>query len=156
MDLYHFLRLSLSQAMLLLDRTTNLRLIRKPTGSKYVVLINLDFTGQVPNSLPRPIKSSIHHCIALEWRIWFLTWEGMSLLKYNQLQIKGLVQIFLWMFGIFCTINIQKCFETYNKQDKVNNADSAFIFLIIQSQNQWSGWSGRRRWTCLVWSLLER
>ena len=25
------------------------------------------------------------------------------------------------------------------KQDKVNNADSAFIFLIIQSQNQWSG-----------------
>ena len=23
------------------------------------------------------------------------------------------------------------------KQDKVNNADSAFIFLIIQSQNQW-------------------
>ena len=42
------------------------------------------------------------------------------------------------------------------KQDKVNNADSAFIFLIIQSQNQWSGWSGRRRWPCLVWSLLER
>ena len=42
------------------------------------------------------------------------------------------------------------------KQDKVNSADSAFIFLIIQSQNQWSGWSGRRRWSCLVWSLLER
>ena len=42
------------------------------------------------------------------------------------------------------------------KQDKVNNADSAFIFLTIQSQNQWSGWSGRRRWPCLVWSLLER
>ena len=42
------------------------------------------------------------------------------------------------------------------KQDKVNSADSAFIFLIIQSQNQWSGWSGRRRWPCLVWSLLER
>ena len=41
-------------------------------------------------------------------------------------------------------------------QDKVNTADSAFIFLIIQSQNQWWGWSGRRRWSCLVWSLLER
>ena len=39
------------------------------------------------------------------------------------------------------------------EQDKVNNAGSAFIFLIIQSQNQWSG---RRRWPCLVWSLLER
>ena len=43
-----------------------------------------------------------------------------------------------------------------HKQDKVNTADPAFIFLIIQSQNQWSGWSGRRRWPCLVWSLLER
>ena len=43
-----------------------------------------------------------------------------------------------------------------SKQDKVISADSAFIFLIIQSQNQWSGWSGRRRWSCLVWSLLER
>ena len=32
----------------------------------------------------------------------------------------------------------QKCKSKY-KQDKVNNADSAFIFLIIQSQNQWSG-----------------
>ena len=42
------------------------------------------------------------------------------------------------------------------KQDKVNNADSAFIFLIIQSQNQWSSWSGRRIWSGLVWSLLER
>ena len=39
------------------------------------------------------------------------------------------------------------------EQDKVNNADSAFIFLIIQSQNQWSS---RKRWPCLVWSLLER
>ena len=46
--------------------------------------------------------------------------------------------------------------QKIKKQDKVNNADSAFIFLIIQSQNQWSGWSGRRRWPCLVWSLLER
>ena len=46
--------------------------------------------------------------------------------------------------------------ENWIKQDKVNNADSAFIFLIIQSQNQWSGWSGRRRWSCLVWSLLDR
>ena len=44
------------------------------------------------------------------------------------------------------------------QQDKVNTADSAFIFLIILliSQNKWSGWSGRRRWSCLVWSLLER
>ena len=42
------------------------------------------------------------------------------------------------------------------KQDKVNTVDSAFIFLIIQSQNQWSSWSGRRRWSGLVWSLLER
>ena len=41
------------------------------------------------------------------------------------------------------------------EQDKVNNADSAFIFLIIQSQNQWSGWTGQRRWSCLVLSLLE-
>ena len=40
------------------------------------------------------------------------------------------------------------------EQDKVNNADSALIFLI--SQNQWSCWSGRRRWSWLVWSLLER
>ena len=35
-------------------------------------------------------------------------------------------------------------------QDKVNTADSAFIFLIIQSQNQWSGLSGQKRWSCLV------
>ena len=44
------------------------------------------------------------------------------------------------------------------KQDKVNTADSAFIFLIILliSQNKWSGWSGQRRWSCLVWSLRER
>ena len=44
------------------------------------------------------------------------------------------------------------------KQDEVNTANSAFIFLIILfiSQNQWSGWSGRRRWSCLVWSLRER
>ena len=41
-----------------------------------------------------------------------------------------------------------------SKQDKVNTADSAFIFLI--GQNKWSGWSGQRRWSCLVWSLLER
>ena len=37
-----------------------------------------------------------------------------------------------------------------SKQDKVNNADSAFIFLI--GRNQWSGWLGRRRWSGLVWS----
>ena len=42
------------------------------------------------------------------------------------------------------------------QQDKVNSADSAFIFLIIQSQNQWSGWSRRRSWSCLVWYFLER
>ena len=42
-----------------------------------------------------------------------------------------------------------------DEQDKVNTADSAFIFLIIQSQSQWSGWSGQRRLCCLVWSLLE-
>ena len=28
--------------------------------------------------------------------------------------------------------------ERLSKQDKVNTADSAFIFLIIQSQSQWS------------------
>ena len=46
--------------------------------------------------------------------------------------------------------------KIYIKQDKVNKADSAFIFLIILliSQNQWLGWSGRRKWSCLVWSLL--
>ena len=40
------------------------------------------------------------------------------------------------------------------KQDKVNTADSAFIFLIILliSQNRWSGWSGRRRWSGLVFA----
>ena len=34
-------------------------------------------------------------------------------------------------------------FKKVNKQDKVNTADSAFIFLIILliSQNRWSGWS---------------
>ena len=44
------------------------------------------------------------------------------------------------------------------KQDKVNTADSAFIFLIILLiiQNKWSGWSGQRKWSFLVWSLLER
>ena len=49
-------------------------------------------------------------------------------------------------------------FKKVNKQDKVNTADSAFIFLMILliSQNQWLGWSGQRRWSCLVLSLLER
>ena len=46
---------------------------------------------------------------------------------------------------------VVKCFMW---QDKVNTADSAFLFLIIQSQNQWSGWSGRKGWSGLVWSLL--
>ena len=49
-------------------------------------------------------------------------------------------------FGVICI-----------QQDKVNTADSEFIFLIILliSQNLWLGWSGRRRWSCLIWSLLE-
>ena len=51
---------------------------------------------------------------------------------------------------------IFNCFSRGKEQDKVIIADSAFIFLIIQSQSQWSGWSGRKRWSCLVWSLLER
>ena len=44
------------------------------------------------------------------------------------------------------------------KQDKINTADSAFIFLIILliSKNRWSGWSGRKRCSCLAWSLLYR
>ena len=44
-----------------------------------------------------------------------------------------------------------------SKQDKVNTADSAFIFLInlLISQNKWPGWTGQRRWSCLVLSLLE-
>ena len=48
--------------------------------------------------------------------------------------------------------------KTSTIQDKVNNADCALIFMIILviSQNHWSGWSGQRRWSCLVWSLLER
>ena len=52
----------------------------------------------------------------------------------------------------------RKKWQAENKQDKVNTADSAFIFLIILliSQNQWPGCSGRRRWSCRVWSLLER
>ena len=39
-------------------------------------------------------------------------------------------------------------------QDKVNTADSAFIFLIslLISQNIWSGWSGWKRWSCLVFA----
>ena len=57
-------------------------------------------------------------------------------------------------------INLQKPSHTKGlwKQDQVNTADFAFIFLIILfiSQNKWSGWSGRRRWFCLVWSLQER
>ena len=40
-------------------------------------------------------------------------------------------------------------------QDKVNTADSAYIFLIIQSQKQWSGWSGRRRWSCLAGKIAR-
>ena len=39
----------------------------------------------------------------------------------------------------------QKRYQNIFEQDKVNNADSAFIFLI--SRNQWSGWSGQRRWS---------
>ena len=43
--------------------------------------------------------------------------------------------------------------KQFIEQDKWNSADSAFMFLIIQSQNQWSG---QRIWPCLVWSLIER
>ena len=44
-----------------------------------------------------------------------------------------------------------------NKQDKINTADSAFIFLtfLLSSQNRRLGWSGRRIWSGLVWSLLD-
>ena len=45
-------------------------------------------------------------------------------------------------------------YKGHDQQDKVNTADSVFTFLI--SQNQWLVWSGQRRWSCLVWSLLER
>ena len=40
------------------------------------------------------------------------------------------------------------------KEHKVNTSDSAIIFLIIFliSQNQWSGWSRRRRWSGLVFA----
>ena len=55
-------------------------------------------------------------------------------------------------FQLSIGISQPKC---KTEQDKVNTADSEFIFLIIQSQNQWSGLSGRRGWSCLVWSLLE-
>ena len=44
--------------------------------------------------------------------------------------------------------------EILCEQDKVNNADSAFIFLIMQSQNQRSGWSGQVGEDGLVWSGL--
>ena len=43
-------------------------------------------------------------------------------------------------------LRIWKCiwniYEIFLKQDKVNTANSAFIFLIILliSQNKWSGW----------------
>ena len=66
-----------------------------------------------------------------------------------------------WVHCAFGNVSLSVCdslliHQTSQEQDKVNNADSAFIFFIIQSQNQWSGRSGRTRWPCLVWSLLER
>ena len=78
-----------------------------------------------------------------------------------------------WAWFMICTINVSMLIISWKmdlsgweierkrkilRQDKVNTADSAFVFLIILliSQNQWSGWSGWRRWSCLVWSLQER
>ena len=43
-----------------------------------------------------------------------------------------------------------------NEQDKVNNADSAFIFLIIFLSVKINGQVGQGREDGLVWSLLER
>ena len=65
----------------------------------------------------------------------------------------GLVRVHLNSVIIF-SLSLEINF----RQDKVNTADSAFIFLIILliSQNKWSGWSGRKKWSFLVWSLLER
>ena len=72
-------------------------------------------------------------------------------------QFALVISIWSDLFSQFSFSHLRISFHNYSsaatKQDKVNSADSAFIFLIIQSQNQWSG---RRRWPCLVWSLLER
>ena len=43
--------------------------------------------------------------------------------------------------GLLRLLEHLRC-QKHNKQDKVNTADSAFMFLIILliSQNQWLGW----------------
>ena len=63
-----------------------------------------------------------------------------------------------YQLQLFCFHLLPSCVNFLQKQDKVNTADSAFIFLIIFliSKDRWTGWSGQRRWSCLVWSLLER
>ena len=58
----------------------------------------------------------------------------------------------IYLFATLSHTSIRPFYPFFLIQDKVNTADSAFI--QNQSQNQWSGWSGR--WSCMVWSLLER
>ena len=74
----------------------------------------------------------------------------------NTLHLHLLFMVVLIMAVVVIMMVVMIMIVVIYIQDKVNTADSAFIFLIIQSQSQWSGWSGRRRWSCLVWSLLER
>ena len=46
--------------------------------------------------------------------------------------------------------------EKISKTRQSNHCGFSIYILIIQSQSQWSGWSEQKRWSCLVWSLLER
>ena len=90
-----------------------------------------------------PYSSSLYCAVFHYWDLWFLRRASKS-------RVTALCSAFV---GAASASQITKKSIIIQKQDKVNNADSAFIFLIIQSQNQWSG---QRRWPCLVWSLLER
>ena len=71
--------------------------------------------------------------------------------------------VFLSFSGVLCPswvsiilVGLDRMKEYLNvkqKQDKVITADSAFIFLIIQSQNH-NGQVGQGREDGLVWSFL--
>ena len=66
--------------------------------------------------------------------------------------------------------NFDKTFEFIVEQHSVCQAETVSNYETRQSKqwgfsiyifdnsksNQWSGWSGRRRWSCLVWYFLER
>ena len=66
------------------------------------------------------------------WNIFIKKWNSLQ----NGIELLN-VTYQNWLFDRCCSQG------NILKQDKVNNAYSAFIFLIIQSQNKWSG---RLRW----------